>query len=265
MKRWVLVTVALYALLLVLLTVPAFVVGWLKWSDAGQRWEMQVSPDEAFTILQTWQYWVWLVVMVVTQALLLLVPADLTRQRLTPRRRLLVPVVVGSFLLGNLCLAGILSVLAAVMGDGVSKIVEVPAAVTRDAIRTLPGLETFLMDLGLTPGGDLFVMLHLFGPMVFLWMVWGLVFHHVAKADGSETLVRRATKWLLRGSILELLVAVPSHIVLRQRDDCCAPVASFWGIVTGISVMLLSFGPGVLFLFAARLRRGKPRAGSPSD
>jgi hypothetical protein len=69
-------------------------------------------------------------------------------------------------------------------------------------------------------------------------------------------------EWLLRGSILELLIAVPSHVIVRQRDDCCAPFATFWGIVTGISVMLISFGPGVLFLFAARIRR-KQRVGIP--
>jgi hypothetical protein len=34
---------------------------------------------------------------------------------------------------------------------------------------------------------------------------------------------KRATRWLLRGSILELLVAVPSHVIVRRRDDCCAP------------------------------------------
>jgi hypothetical protein len=46
-------------------------------------------------------------------------------------------------------------------------------------------------------------------------------------------------------------------------------VALIWwsaGIVTGISVMLLSFGPGVLFLFAARRRRlqAKPPARAPT-
>ena len=91
------------------------------------------------------------------------------------------------------------------------------------------------------------------------WLVWGLIFHHFAKSDEAETLVQRTTRWLLRGSILELLVAVPSHIVTRQREDCCAPMLSFWGIVTGISVMLMSFGPGVLFLFARRMRRKQPK------
>jgi len=61
---------------------------------------------------------------------------------------------------------------------------------------------------------------------------------------------------------LELLVAVPSHVIVRRRDDCCAPMGTFWGITTGISVMLLCFGPGVFFLFVERFQKLKPRSNS---
>ena len=76
--------------------------------------------------------------------------------------------------------------------------------------------------------------------------------------DDPGRLMDRLTRWLLRGSILELLVAVPSHVVSRSRGDCCAPMGTFWGIVTGLSVMLLAFGPGVYFLFVARMTRLRP-------
>jgi hypothetical protein len=69
----------------------------------------------------------------------------------------------------------------------------------------------------------------------------------------------RLTRVLLRGSILELLIAIPSHIVVRNRDVCCAPIGSFWGITTGLSVMLLCYGPGVFFLFVERARRKQPK------
>lgn len=263
MKRWAFVTVALYVLLLVLLTGPVLVVGWLKWSATERQWHWDVPPDQVLAILKTWQYWAWLAVMVAAQVLLLLVPVDVSERRPTSRRRLLVPVIVATFLLGNLCLAGILAVLAAAMGDRVSKVIEIPAGLTTDAIAEVPGLEAALIRAGAAPGSDLFVLLHVAGLVLLFWLIWGLIFYHFAKADEAETLVKRVTKWLLRGSILELLVAVPSHVILRQREECCAPMASFWGIVTGISVMLLSFGPGVLFLFAARLRRRPPRPAPP--
>ena len=82
-----------------------------------------------------------------------------------------------------------------------------------------------------------------------------MMFYRYAKDDDPNALVKRSTRWLLRGSILELLVVVPSHIIVRRRDDCCAPMGTFWGITTGISIMLLCFGPGVFFLFAERIRR----------
>ena len=66
-------------------------------------------------------------------------------------------------------------------------------------------------------------------------------------------------RWLMRGSVLQLLVAVPSHVMVRDRGDCCAPLGAFWGITTGLSVMLFCFGPGVFFLFADRFSRLRPK------
>jgi hypothetical protein len=52
---------------------------------------------------------------------------------------------------------------------------------------------------------------------------------------------------------------VPTHIVARARDYCCAGFYTFLGIAFGVAVMLFSFGPGVFFLFAARWKRLHPR------
>jgi hypothetical protein len=62
--------------------------------------------------------------------------------------------------------------------------------------------------------------------------------------------------------VLELLIAIPSHIVVRNRHVCCADIATFIGISFGISVMLLSFGPVLFFLFADRWRRLHPHRNS---
>jgi len=91
------------------------------------------------------------------------------------------------------------------------------------------------------------------------WFIWTVVFRSIAKGDDAETLLKRVNRWLLRASILELLVAVPSHIIVRHRDDCCAPAGTFWGIATGISLTLLCFGPGVFFLFMERFKRLHPK------
>ena len=263
MKRWAIITVGMYVLVLLLLTIPLMLIGWLKWGIGGAGggralvWDM--PPGEAIKIFAEWGYWLWLGVLVSAQALLLLVPVGMAERRPTKRRPLLVPVIVAAFLLANLFLAGVFAVLGAAMGDNASKVVEVPAGITEQAINYVPGLPQAMGNLGLTPGSDWFIYLHLVGFLLLFWLAWGLVFYRSTREDEPDALIQRTTRWLLRGSILELLVAVPSHILIRQREECCAPFLSFWGIVTGLSVMLLSFGPGVLFLFVRRIRDRQPR------
>lgn len=264
MKRWAFITVALYVLLLLLLTTPVTLISWLKWHTNAEKpelsqWTWEVDLPGIIDLFQTWSFWLWLGVLVTAQFLLLLVPVEIAERRPTRRRRLFVPVVTASFLLANVFLAGAFALLSAVMGDQASVVVEVPAQFTGKLFDLIPGLSAALANIGLRPGGDWLMVPQLIGMVICFWVIWGLVFHHFAKADDPETFVQRTTRWLLRGSILELLVAVPSHIIVRQRGDCCAPIASFWGIVTGVSVMLLSFGPGVFFLFAARMRSRRPR------
>ncbi len=83
------------------------------------------------------------------------------------------------------------------------------------------------------------------------WIAWGLAFNRFVNDD--ESLVHKMVSLLLAGSVLELLVAVPCHVYIRSKDECSAPIFSGWGIVTGIAVMLLAFGPAVLLLYRKRL------------
>ena len=72
-----------------------------------------------------------------------------------------------------------------------------------------------------------------------VWVVWGIVFSFYFR---NSSALPREFSWLLKGSVLELLIAVPCHVIVRRRGDCSAPIATSFGIVTGIAVMLLSFG-----------------------
>jgi hypothetical protein len=89
------------------------------------------------------------------------------------------------------------------------------------------------------------------GCWVALWALWGIAFYLYFR--NSTQVTARAVSWLLKGSVLELLIAVPCHVWVRRREECCAPLFTSFGIVTGIAVMLLSFGPSVLLLYKKRL------------
>jgi hypothetical protein len=95
------------------------------------------------------------------------------------------------------------------------------------------------------------------GGLFVPWVLWSIAFYRYSR--DIDDVVTRAVKWLLRGSVLELLIAVPSHVIVRRRHDCCAPAVTSFGIASGIAIMVLSFGPSVIFLFKKRMERLKAR------
>jgi hypothetical protein len=93
---------------------------------------------------------------------------------------------------------------------------------------------------------------------VLTWCIWAAVFFRMSRKAEPTDIVSRQCWWLFKGSILELLIAVPTHIVARYRDYCCAGVMTFIGLTMGVSVMLFSFGPAVFILFVERWKRLHP-------
>ncbi|MGA3163224.1 MAG: hypothetical protein ABSD77_03365 [Verrucomicrobiota bacterium] len=240
MKRWAALTVLLYALVLMALTVPVLLIAFGGWAKNG------IGLQDALKTYSYWEYWLWLAVLVAGQVLLLLLPINISERRLPARRPLKTPVIVVSFFLANLLFAGLLSILCAVFKEeGVGFF----GCFTPFTANPVSPSE---WDWKTLVGGIITVLA--------FWLIWAVIFRSFAKSDDPDSLLKRTTRWLLRGSILELLIAVPSHIIVRRREDCCAPAGTFWGIATGISIMLLCFGPGVFFLFVERFKRLQPKA-----
>ena len=171
-----------------------------------------------------WFPWACAGIVMLSEGLLLWLSVDTTRRRLKPRTPILVSAVTTGLLLAIMTVAIFLAVGLAVRG------------------------EKFL-DIG---GAAVL------GAFVIPWLVWGVLFYRFCK-DSSDP-VTRAVAWLFRGSVLELLIAIPAHVVVRRRNDCCAPLVTSFGITSGIVIMLVSFGPSVLLLYQKRMERYATKA-----
>ena len=236
MKRWAIITVGLYLVAVLSLSGPVWLAAF-GWGPGSWRMDL----PKILSAFNHWGYWVWIGVSVIGQVLLLVVPVASAAQRPQQRRRLLVPVVTAAFLMAFICVSAIVALAAGIWGDNCGKVL---APFGNNEGRTI--WWTFTVYIAVA------------------WTAWGMVFRRFLADNDPAVLTTRLLRWLLRGSILELLVAVPSHVIARQRNDCCAPIGTFWGIVTGLTVMLLSFGPGVFYLYVARLRRLRPSEPSPT-
>jgi hypothetical protein len=93
-----------------------------------------------------------------------------------------------------------------------------------------------------------------------VWIMWTGVFIPMAFAFDPTSLGMKLHRFLLAGSLLELLIAVPCHIVVRRRPDCCAGMATGMAICVGVVVMFVSFGPSVFLLFYRRHKQISNRA-----
>jgi len=219
--RWAIVVAILYGVVLAFFVFPLLGAAVFPFPDTGLI-ERYVDFVTSSTIardrdLDVWtMYWIGIAILVVAQALLLFVVVD-RGPRLQPRQHVLFSVLAASLATAVLTVTAFWSVLTGIFGDAPLEV------------------------------GD---VLFLGSPLVF-WALWGIVFY-VYRWRLSQR-IERLLGWLIKGSILELLIAIPAHIVTRQRDDCCAPGITLVGIGTGFAIMLMAFGPGVYLLYRRRV------------
>ena len=227
MRKWGIVISVFYALILLGLIVPGsmFIVGgdWAKWSG------LLGGLKDVYT---AWTFWILTGVILTSQALLLFLSVDTSQKRLKPRTHILVSYTVVGALTALLSSAVVWSLSVAVRGD-----------------KFFDLLDSFSKRF--LSNEDYSLVFWILIPWVMLWLLWAIFFYLYYR--NSSATVTKFASWLLRGSVLELLVAVPCHVIVRRRHDCSAPAATGFGIATGVAIMLLSFGHSVLFLYKKRL------------
>jgi hypothetical protein len=171
MRKWGILISVFYALILLALIVPGAV--FLLGGDFS-KWSPLVRGVQ--DTYKEWMYWIPAGALMASQALLLFLSVDISQKRFKPRAHILVSCAV----------AGILTALLA---------------------------SAVIWSLGFAIGGNDFWK-QLFDKEVnillfwgALWVLWGIVFYLYFR--NSSDVVTRLISWLLKGSVLELLIVVP--------------------------------------------------------
>jgi hypothetical protein len=96
--------------------------------------------------------------------------------------------------------------------------------------------------------------------MPLLWAGWAWIFHRYGHSLERYTALQRVFRWLLAGTVLELIVAVPAHawILSRRQEDCYCELGTYTGVAFGCTAALWLFGPGAILLFLRERRRRDP-------
>jgi hypothetical protein len=215
MRKWGVIITLFYALIVVGFLFP--VTALLAVDDGPFLREFQNSVRWIYGFLGSW---ILFVAVLSGQAILLFLSVDTSFKRRKPRAHIAVSCIAASMLFALLSFAAVYSLDA--------------------AIKNATFVDRYLSS---TP--------QVLGFCGILWVLWGILFYLYFRNSADVT--TRLVSWLLKGSVLELLIAIPSHVIVRRRGECTAPAVTSFGIVTGIAVMLLCFGPSVLLLYKKRL------------
>jgi len=81
------------------------------------------------------------------------------------------------------------------------------------------------------------------------WLVWGVYFFIKLRNASRYKATASLLSLVAVSNILQLLVALVAHYLVRRRGECLAGILTSIGIIGGVIVMLWSFGPVILFLF----------------
>lgn len=95
-----------------------------------------------------------------------------------------------------------------------------------------------------------------FSVLCFFWTLWGFIFFGYWYRGDRYTKLRRMSRWMLTGSLLELMIAGPVQAFIRPNDCYCAR-GSYMGLTLGVTVAVWAFGPFVFLIFLEKYYRAR--------
>ncbi len=229
MKKWALVVVLLYSLILL----PLFhTVGCVIFASCWRAGFTQMISEIISGVLAGFaslfsssaEMWWWirafLGLLVISQAVFLTLPVAVAEHRVITRQSLLWPTLASGLMAALLVWGAGLAI-----GEGMRS--DVPPSLAWG----LPALT---------------------------WVTWGWAFWRRSRTAAAPEVISWQCRSLRLGSILELLVSVPILIIVRSRPGWFSGLQTLFGVFLGLLVILFSLGPGVFSLFAQRLQRLHP-------
>ncbi len=216
--RWYWTTLGLYLLCLICFVFPLFLD-----PEVGSKWRFLYFLIYVIGVMP---------LMLLIQAALLIVPARVVARRPTSKRDVRITVVACGLAMAILAI-GILM--------GVEELL-------LNRFRWYTGQDSTLWNT--------LLLVVFWGLPLAMWIGWSVFFCKCDPYKQPKTFVENIANWLLRGSIIEILIAIPAHISARKKSSCCAPDAiTLLGLAAGLSIALLAFGPSVFVLFCKKMKQ----------
>jgi hypothetical protein len=88
------------------------------------------------------------------------------------------------------------------------------------------------------------------------WVFWAVLLTVYTRNLQRYHALFYMARLVFAGSVAEMLAAVPSHLIVSRRPGCLVGLATAISILSGLYVMIWSFGPAIFLLF---LREGQRR------
>lgn len=222
-KNWSFIVLGLYLVINIVLVMG---ISYFALTEKGDRFDPADFYGLAFVVA---------IIMLICQVILFDVKVEAEEKRPVARRKITTTSIFLSLLMAIITLLALLTLLFVTLGEN-----------RGNPVASSEGI--FFFSIIFVFAGS--------------WVFWAYIFLGMGKKHLPGKFISNAMQTLMVGSVLELLIAIPSHIIMRNRGDCCAPVFSFMGIITGTTVLLFAFGPGIIFLYLNRMRAKQPRSKS---